>query len=55
MDNTYQLSDYENNIDLTGSGGFSVHDGGAVLAGALWDFAQAINDVETAPRSHASR
>ena len=44
VDNDYQLSEFENGKDLTG-GGYSEHDGGVVLAGALWDFKQNIGSA----------
>jgi len=47
VDNTYQLSDFKASYpqcDLNDSGSCSEHDGGVVLAGALWDFKQRIND-----------
>jgi len=50
VDNSYQLSAFEDSTDLTGDGGFSEHDGGVVLAGALWDFTQSINDVTLAAK-----
>jgi Zn-dependent metalloprotease len=48
VDNDYQLGEFKNEVDLTGQGGFSEHDGGVVLAGALWDFKQAVNDATLA-------
>ena len=52
VDNSYQLDEFyssdPNTRDLTDNGNYSAHDGGVVLAGALWDFKQAINDARLA-------
>jgi hypothetical protein len=52
VDNSYQVDDFFSNDpdtrDLTDDGNYSEHDGGVVLAGALWDFQKSINDVTLA-------
>ena len=52
VDNSYQLDDFNAGKngdiargDLTGDGSFSVHDGGVVLAGALWDVKETTGNV----------
>ncbi len=52
VDNSYQVDDFFSNDpdtrDLTDDGNYSEHDGGVVLAGALWDFKQKVNDATIA-------